>query len=373
MSKKRVQETCETAIRDAHPELVGLSHRIHGYEELAFDEVRSAADCVNVLRSFGIDAEAGAYGLETGFVAEFGEGERGVVLCCEYDALPDIGHACAHNVIAAAGVGAAIGLFSVMDTLPLRVRVLGTPAEESGGGKVQLLDSGAFDGFDAALMVHAFNHDAAEFHSLASQDLVIEYVGRPSHAATAPSEGVNAGDAATLAQVAVGLMRQQLPEGVSVHGFVREAGTASNIIPSKAILDYKVRARDTDLFDVALAKLRSCFEGAAIATGCELHISEPSPPYKAFVPNTLLAASYKTHAMNLGRVNFQPSKPVASTDMGNVSHALPSLHALIDIGSGSTTPHQEDFAAAAVGPLADKAVLDAAIGLAQTAIDVTEM
>lgn len=363
------KRAAEQAIRDRAPLILGLSHAVHGFAETAYEEHESARACADALREAGIEARVGVGNLPTAFQADFGEGPALIALCCEYDALPGIGHACAHNVIAASGVGAAIGLAAAVPHVPLRVRVLGTPAEEQGGGKVELLEDGAFSGVDAALMLHAFPHDASRFQSLAVSDFEIEFTGRPSHAATAPHEGRNAGDAATLTQVAIGLLRQQLPPGVWVHGLVREGGEARNIIPAHAVLEYGVRAAHSEIVDEVVSRLRACVEGAALATGCEARMTPLGAGYREFLVHEGLAAAYQRNAEALGRTGFLPSQPVASTDMGNVSHELPALHALIDIGAGAATPHQAPFADAAAGPAADRAVIEGAIALAWTAID----
>src|SRR3954469_19749926 len=219
----------EDAINRRSGDLIELSHAIHAEPELAFDEYRSCAKTQALVAERGFEIIASPGGLDTAFRAEFGSGPLVIGICAEYDALPGLGHACGHNIIAASAVGTALALAEVADDLGLKVVLLGTPAEESGGGKVLLLNAGTFDDIAATVMLHPGPIDIARARSLALSEVAVRYTGRQSHAAVAPYLGINAGDALTVAQVAVGLLRQQLVPGQMVHGLVSEGGQASNI------------------------------------------------------------------------------------------------------------------------------------------------
>jgi amidohydrolase len=349
-------------------DLVALSHRIHAHPETAFEEHQAVRWCVQTLADAGLHAVVGAYGLPTAFEATIGTGPLTVAICCEYDALPEIGHACGHNVIAAAGVGAAIGLSSVADDVGVRVKVLGTPAEETGGGKALLLDNGAFDDVGAAMMVHPGGVDAVQCTSFARSSLAVEYYGRAAHATAAPHHGRNAADAMTVAQVAIGLLRQQLPVDCRVHGVTVHAGDAPNVIPARATANYSVRAGTVEELRVVRARVADCFMAGALATGCHVELTTPEPDYLDFRTDAGLASHFDANVRALGR------RPVivaaaASTDMANVSHAVPAIHPTLDIGSHGTYPHQPEFAAHCATPAADRAILDGATAMAWTAID----
>ncbi|WP_437113022.1 M20 family metallopeptidase [Streptomyces syringium] len=363
----------KTAVQErvlAHREsLLTLSRRIHAHPETAFAEHRAAAWCAELLREQGFDVTAPAYGLDTAFSASFGSGPVTVAVVCEYDALPGLGHACGHNLIAAAGLGAALGLAPFADELGLTVRVLGTPAEERGAGKALLLEAGAFDGVDAAMMVHPCPFDVAEFRSFALGTLSVAYTGKAAHPSLNPHEGRNAADALTVAQVALGLLRQQLPPHWKVHGVTTAAGTAPNAIPDRATAEYEIRASAAEDLRELRERVEACFRAGALATGCEVELTRPEPDYLDFRTDAELIALWRDNARALGRPEPQQREAFACTDMGNVSHVVPSIHPVLDITGGSCGPHEAEFVAAAVSPMGERALLDGAIGMAWTAAD----
>ncbi|MEU1023822.1 M20 family metallopeptidase [Streptomyces sp. NPDC005904] len=349
--------------------LLALSARIHAHPETAFEEHRAAAWCAELLGEHGFVVTAPAFGLDTAVSATIGSGPVTVALACEYDALPGLGHACGHNLIAAAGLGAALALAPYADELGLTVRVLGTPAEERGAGKALLIDAGAFDGVDAAMMVHPCPFEMADFRSFALGTLSVTYTGRSAHPSLNPHEGRNAADALTVAQVALGLLRQQLPPQWRVHGITTAAGTAPNAIPDRATASYEIRALAAEDLRELRERVENCFRAGALATGCEVTLERPEPDYLDFRGDPELIALWQTNARALGRAEPVEREPFACTDMGNVSHLVPSIHPVLDISGGACGPHEPEFAAAAVSPAAERALLDGALGMAWTAAD----
>jgi amidohydrolase len=353
--------------------LTALSRRIHAAPELAFEEERAAVWVGDALDAAGFAVERGACDLPTAFVARAGSGPLHVALCAEYDALPGIGHACGHNLIAAIAVGAATALRRVADDVGLTVRVVGTPAEERGGGKVVLLKRGAFEGVHAALMVHPAPLDTAEPVMLAWSGLEVRYHGRAAHASAFPEQGINAADALTVAQTAIGLLRQHLRPTDRVHGIVTHAGEAANVIPAFASAEYTVRARTLADLTHVRDRVARCFEAGALATGARLELVADDRPYAEVVHDRDLAACYRRNAEALGRrfpdLGGLADRFAGSTDMGNVSQVVPSIHPTIGIDSLPAVNHQPEFAAHCVTAAAERALLDAAVALAWTALD----
>lgn len=368
------------AVQAARATLLDLSHRIHAHPETAWEETRAAAWVADELAAAGFEVAAGVCGLPTALRASYGTGPLHIGFCAEYDALPGMGHACGHNVIAASSVGAALGLAAVADELGVTVTLLGTPAEEGGGGKIRMLEQGGFAGLHCAMMAHPGPVDVALAEPFAVAHWKVCYTGRTAHAAAYPELGVNAADAFTVAQVAIGLLRQQLPSSARVHGVVTHAGDAPNAIAGSAEGRWYVRgAALAELTgpDGLEERVRRCFEAGALATGCRLEIECESPRYSEFRTDQAMLDAYVRNATELGRT-FRPSPAGrmnrASTDMGNVSLQLPAIHPYIGLFPGATMPpavnHQPEFAAHCVTAAADRALLDAATALAQTAVDL---
>ncbi|MDI2125005.1 M20 family metallopeptidase [Yinghuangia seranimata] len=356
--------------------LLSLSHRLHANPETAWEEEKAARWTASLLDDFGYTVTPGVCELPTAFAARIGSGPLHVALCAEYDALPGLGHACGHNLIASSAVGAAAALARVADDLGLTVTVLGTPAEEGGGGKILLLERGAFAGVDVAMMVHPGPVDVAEAEPFAVAHLGVRYTGRAAHAAAYPEQGRNAADAFTVAQVGIGLLRQQLPSNTRVHGLVTRGGEAPNAIPERTDGRWYVRAADLEELERVQARVEACFQAGALASGCTLEIEPESPPYSEFRNDAELVALYRRNAEGIGRRFAAPGDPAArmnraSTDMGNVSRVVRALHPYIGIDSLPAVNHQREFAAACATPAADAALLDGALALALTAADLT--
>jgi amidohydrolase len=366
----------EDAVNRRRDDLVELSHSIHAEPELAFNEHRSCAKTQVLVAEYGFEITAAPGGLDTAFRADYGSGPLIIGICAEYDALPGIGHACGHNIIAASAVGTALALAEVADELGLTVALLGTPAEEAGGGKVLLLNAGTFDDIAATVMLHPGPLDIARARSLALSQVVVGYLGREAHAAVAPYLGLNAADAITVAQVAIGLLRQQLAPGQMVHGIVTNGGQATNIIPGWADMQYTMRANDAASLRELEGRIADCFLAGAVATGCDYQVEESEPPYDALNPDKWLADTFRVEMVRLGRnpvaEEMEAALPLGSTDMGNVTQVMPGIHPIVGIDAQGASVHQPAFAAAAAGPSADKAVVEGAIMLARTVVSLAE-
>jgi amidohydrolase len=350
--------------------LVELSRSIHAEPEIAYQEHRSAAKVSGLLESEGFEVERGVAGLDTAFTARLGDGPLTVGLCAEYDALPGLGHACGHNIIAASSTGAALALRDVASELGITVLVIGTPAEEQGGGKIELLDAGVFDEVSMAMLVHPAPDDLSAPQPLALRELEVRFTGRESHSALAAHLGVNAADALTVAEVAIGLGRQHFEPRQMVHGIVTKGGDVPNVVPAHTSALYNLRASDMESLQRLENRICACFSGAAMATGCA-HEVVSQPAYAELVHDPFLVSAYRAAVTSLGRsllsLEAERAMPTGSTDMGNVSRVIPSLHPSIAIDSGGAVNHQPEFAAACITPSADKALVHSAIALAWTA------
>ncbi|MFD1859410.1 M20 family peptidase [Aeromicrobium camelliae] len=361
-------------VRSDAPRLIALSEVLHANPEVAWEEYRSARWVADALGEAQFDVTMGYLGLDTAFLATYGTGPFRLGLCAEYDALPGLGHACGHNLISAITVGAARALAPLADEFGLRIEVYGTPAEEGGGGKIDLIERGAFVNLDLAMMAHPAPVDVAEAQPFAVSHSHVSYAGKAAHAAAYPEQGVNAADAFTIAQVALGLLRQQLPESVRVHGVMTNGGEAPNAIPARTEGRWYVRAESLQQLAAVEEKVWRCFEAGALATGCDLTIVPESKPYAEFRTDQAALQAYIGNAKRLGRV-FDEGTPArrmnrASTDMGNLSQIVPAIHPYVGVGSWPVLNHQREFAEHCVGPKAEKALLDAATALAWTALDV---
>ncbi|MDY6997854.1 MAG: M20 family metallopeptidase, partial [Actinomycetota bacterium] len=366
----------EDAVARRRGDLVELSHAIHAEPELAFAEHRSCAKTQALVAERGFEVTAAPAGLDTAFRARFGSGSLVVGVCAEYDALPGIGHACGHNIIAASAVGTALALAEVADELDLTVVLLGTPAEEAGGGKVLMLDAGVFDDVAATVMLHPGPLDIAAARSLALSQVAVTYVGRESHAAVAPHLGINAADAVTVSQVAIGLLRQQLAPGQMVHGIVTDGGQASNVIPARAEMQYTMRAGDAASLATLESRMADCFLAGAVGTGCDYEIAATEPPYLELTPDGWLAETFRAEMQRVGRSpvdrDLEAALPLGSTDMGNLTQVMPGIHPIVGIDAGGASVHQPQFAAAAVNASADRAVIEGSIMLARTVVALAE-
>lgn len=367
----------KSAVEEAFPSLVALSEKLHAHPETAWTEHQAAAWVSGRLAEDGFAVTAPYLGLDTAFHARYGDGPVRVGLCAEYDALPGLGHACGHNLIAAISVGAALGLARVADEVGLTVEVFGTPAEEGGGGKIEMLERGAFRGLDLVMMAHPAPVDVAEAQPFAVSHSEFTFTGKAAHAAAYPEHGRNAADAFTIAQVALGLLRQQLPATVRVHGVMTDGGEAPNAIPERTRGRWYVRAESLAELSDLEPRVWRCFEAGALASGCELSVRPESKPYAEFRTDEKALAAYRRNAEALGR-SFASDEQAsrmnrASTDMGNVSQVVPAIHPYIGIGSLPALNHQREFADHCVGRQAERAINDGAVALAWTALDLFDV
>ncbi|MGW9351530.1 amidohydrolase [Nocardiopsis flavescens] len=357
---------------DAHLDrLIAYSQTLHAHPETAWQENRAARWTAELLEEYGFDVRTAYLGFPTALHASYGSGRRRVGFVVEYDALPGLGHACGHNLIAAMSAGAAIALRPWADRLDLRIDVIGAPAEEGGGGKIELLEAGAFLDLDLALMAHPGPVDAARAEPYAVAHDHVRFTGRAAHAAAYPHEGRNANDAFVVAQVALGLLRQQLPPGTRVHGIQTVGGQAPNAIPETTEGRWYTRAPSLAELEPLRRRVERCFEAGALASDTVLEFTPESRPYSEFRTDERALEIYTRHALALGRTFDAPPEQRtmnrASTDMGNVSQRVPAIHPYIGLGCFPVSNHQPEFAAACVGEAADRVIRDGATLLARTA------
>lgn len=357
-------------------ELDAISAWMYANPELAYEEHESSARLAGFLEAQGMAVERPAWGLETCFDASAGHEGPTVVVCAEYDALPEIGHACGHNIIATAACGAGVALASLADELGFRVRVLGTPAEETYGGKVDLIRAGAFTGVAAAMMIHPFSDDVVDPGFLAVAHLDVEFRGKESHAAFRPQIGINALDAAVQAYVNISTLRQSLYPTDKVHGVITYGGGAANVIPAFTAMTWYVRAASLDRLSELTARVTACFEAAALATGCTFGVTPRGHTYTHMVNDPLLVELFAANSERLGRPmgRWRDRDPGASgsTDMANVSLEVPSIHPMLGIDCLPAVNHQREFADSTVTPAGRRATRDGAIAMAWTAVDLAE-
>lgn len=370
MSHKQVATEAFSGIED---ELRSISQWMYENPELAYEEVESSARLASFLVDRGFDVDFPAYGIATAFEANVGSSGPRVVICAEYDALPQVGHACGHNIIATSSLGAGAALVGLADTLGIRVTVLGTPAEEGGGGKLDLLAAGAFEDAAASMLIHPSPMDVVDPKLLAAQGFTATFLGRTAHAAASPQMGINALDAFVMAYNNVSTLRQQFEPGDRVHGVIDEGGAAPNVIPDRTVSRWIVRSSTAARFEELRGKVLACFEAAATSSGCQLEISYEGEPYIDLITNPVMASIFASNAIALGRempTSAELSRPAAaSSDMGNVSHVVPSIHPSISIDTDAVN-HQPEFAAATITSSGERALRDGALAMAHTIIDM---
>ena len=353
--------------------LLEASHAIHKNPELNFEEYFAHETLTGILEDQGLSPQRGAYDLETAFEASVGDEGVCVAVLCEYDALPDIGHACGHNIIGTAGLGAGIAASKVAERLGGTLRILGTPAEEGGGGKVFMADRGAFDNVDAAMMVHPAAGDLVKMNTIAIQRLHVAYEGLAAHAAASPHRGHNALDAAVLGYQNIAALRQHIRPDERIHGIFLESGSKPNIVPEYSSMEWYVRSKNARSLEPLKKRVLSCLEAGAMATSCTMTHDWIEPFYADMIDNETISTLYSANATRVGRSLMEPdneSKVVGSTDMGNVSYIVPSIHPMIGVAPPGVPIHTPDFAHFSRSESGDKAVIDGAKIMAMTVVDL---
>ena len=362
-------------LESIHKSLIEVSDWMYENPELGFEEYKTSEYLVNFIKSFQDNVIFPTGDLETAFEITFGKDGPLVVLCVEYDALPEIGHACGHNVIATASIGAGIALRNLVDELGVRVKLLGTPAEEGGGGKIILLDKGAFEDAKCSMMIHPGPLNVANPTFTTIQQYKVEFFGKDAHAAGAPEKGRNALDAQIQLFVNASTYRQQMVQSNRMHGVIKDGGFKPNIIPSYTSSEWYLRSLNEDGLNILEKDFLNCVNAAALATKCEVKITSPDYMYREILNNKTMYELFMQNSENIGRGMplEDPQRPgLGSTDMGNISLAMPSIHPMLDIDAGDAVNHQPEYASATIKPGGHKAIFDGAYGMGATIIDLAE-
>jgi len=367
------QAVCDEVDRIT-PELVRLSHEIHSHPELNFEEHFAHDLLTDALARTGLQPVRHAYDLETAFEARTGSEGFDVAVLCEYDALPGVGHACGHNIIATAGLGAGLAAATIAERAGGRLRIMGTPAEEGGGGKIEMARHGAFQSLDAAMMVHPADADLIRMDAIAIRQGDVTFEGKAAHAAAAPEEGRNALDAAVLGYINIAALRQHIRPTERIHGIFLKGGDKANIVPAEAVMEWMVRSDTIASLQPLIERVQACFDGSAAACGCTVSTKWQNVTYADMIDNGPMVESYVANAARIGRAVQDPAvigkRVVGSTDMGNLSYLVPSIHPMIQVSPLGVPIHTVDFATWAASPAGDKAVVDGAKAMAMTIVDL---
>ena len=370
IAELKVQVVGEVDAR--HQQLSELSLKIHSNPELAFQEVKASTWLTQYLEGNGFSIERGICELPTAFRGSYGQGKPAIAIMAEYDALPGLGHACGHNLIAACAVGAGVASKLAVDRFGGSVLVIGTPAEEQYGGKAIMAERGAFNNVDVAMMVHPGVYDVATTRALACLALEVEFFGKAAHAASRPEAGINALEAMLNSFVAINSLRQHIKDKARIHGIITDGGEAANIVPAHSAGSFLVRAEDDNYLDELKQKVLNCFIGAATASGARLEYRWGNIRYAPLRNNLTLAQLFTQNMQSLGRKveALASGKAFGSTDMGNVSQLVPSIHPFVAIAPVEVVAHSPQFASAAASETGIQGMLDAAKAIAMTVVDL---
>ncbi|MCB1247251.1 MAG: M20 family metallopeptidase, partial [Acidimicrobiia bacterium] len=353
-----------------------LSRWLYPSPQPPYEEVETSGRMIPALTSGGFKVEYPAYGLQTAYRADVGSTGPRVVICAEMDALPGVGHACGHNIIGTAAIGAGLALAPIAEELGIRVTVLGTPAEEHYGGKVDLIEAGAFEDAAASMMIHPSPRNVVDPIFLAIEHIDVEFHGKAAHASGAPDQGLNALDAAVQAYGNVAMLRQHILDNDRIHGIITKGGDAPNIVPDHTAMSWYVRSGTDERLDVLMEKVLACFEAAAIATGCTHEVKKGGNRYKDLRSDAVMSRLFHENAAALGRpVPYYADtdgKTSGSTDMGNVSYEVPSIHPMLGLDCDPAVNHQREFAAATLTPKGKETIRDGALAMAWTVVDLAE-
>lgn len=361
---------------NVYESLCEVSDWMYENPELGFEEFKTSKYLVNYIESKTKKVTYPTHGLETAFEITYGSEGPLVVICVEYDALPEVGHACGHNIIATASIGTGIALNNLVEDLGIRVKILGTPAEEGGGGKIILLDNGAFEDASCSMMIHPSVEDVVDPTFTTIQQYKVEYFGKDAHAAGAPDQGINALDAQIQLFVNASTYRQQMVQSNRMHGVIKDGGYKPNIIPSYTSSEWYLRSLNKDGLDELEKHFMNFVNAAALSTRCEVKITIPDYRYEEIDNNKILCDLYFENSKEVGREMIYQKDSIrpglGSTDMGNISQAFPSIHPMLSIGDGSSVNHQPEFAAETVTESGHKAIYDGAYAMGATIIDLVE-
>jgi amidohydrolase len=367
-----LKERVKAEVDRLAPGLLDTSRFLHANPELAYEEFKAAERLTAILERHGFAVARGMAGLATAFTGHAGSGKPRIAFLAEYDALPGLGHACGHNIIGTASLGAALAVKAILAPGAGEVLLVGCPAEEKGGGKIPLVEAGVFAGTDAAMLVHPSNRTEMVKLALGMREIVVEYFGKATHAAASPDQGINALDAVVLAYTGIGALRQQVRSDARIHGIITHGGQAPNIIPEYAAARFYVRALDLAYLEELTPRVVRCFEAAAQATGCRVQVAFPSPTYQPYKPVYTLAGLFQRNLESLGEAVDQGpvDKELGSTDVGNVSQAVPTIQPMLQISPREVTCHMTGFAVAAISERGQRGMLLAAKAMAMTAVDL---
>ena len=374
MDIEKLKLKTKASVESQKQQLIQLSLNIHDNPELAFEEEKASAWLSSYFVDSGFHVERGIAGLATAFRATYGDESPRIALLAEYDALPKIGHGCGHNIIGVSAAGAAVASKATIDQLGGSIVVIGSPGEEGLGGKIDIVKAGAFREIDVAMLVHPNTKNMPTEEALVCSTLDVEFFGRPAHAAGHPEKGINALDAMILAFTAINSLRQHIRGDARIHGIITDGGEAPNIVPAHSAAVFLVRSLDYDYLSELKDKVLNCFTGASVATGAKLGHKWRDRIYAPMKNNMTLAGLFRQNLESLGRhvEAFDPHFGLGSTDMGNVSQVVPSIHATIAIAPTEALIHTPEFAAAAASQAGHQGLLDAAKAMAMTVIDILQ-
>lgn len=369
---QRIKQYVQAEVDRLAPDLFAVSRFLHANPEVAYEEHQAADLLAGVLEEHGFAVARGVAGLTTAFTGRTGSGAPRIAFLAEYDALPGLGHACGHNLIGTAALGAVLAVKPILDYVPGEVLLVGCPAEEKGGGKIPLVESGVFAGTDAAMLVHPSNRTEMVKLALGMREVTVEFFGKASHAAAAPELGINALDAVVLSYTAIGVLRQQVRSDARIHGIITHGGQAPNIIPDHAAARFYVRALDLAYMEELYRRTVGCFEAAAQATGCRVKITPAGKDYHPYKPVYSLAEMFQRNLESLGEAMDQGpvDRDLGSTDVGNVSQVVPTIQPMIQISPREVACHMAAFAEAAISEAGQRGMLLAAKAMAMTAVDL---
>ncbi len=370
------KEKFKISLDQIFKELCDVSDWMYQNPELGFEEFKTSRYLVDFIESKNTKVNYPAHELDTAFDVTFGKSGPLVVICVEYDALPEIGHACGHNIIATASIGAGLGLKDLANDLGIRVKLLGTPAEEGGGGKIILLNNGAFEDAKCSMMIHPGYENVVNPTFTTIQQYTVEFFGKDAHAAGAPQEGINALDAQIQLFVNASTYRQQMVQSNRMHGVIKEGGFKPNIIPSYTKSEWYLRSLNKEGLDKIESDFYNFANAAALSTKCKVKITFPDYRYEEINNNQKMYELYMTNSAEIDRKMIlqkdAKSPGLGSTDMGNISQAFPSIHPMLSIDAKNAVNHQPEYAAATIAPGGHKAIYDGAYAMGATIIDLAE-